>query len=235
MRYESSIFGVIFIFLCSCAGTNRGPSPYHGLSDSEQIYSLVFDLVLGPDSLRRAYTIIDDQSRAFKAARILKDQALYRRATDSILRLPDSIVLKVRVCDTTTGESFPERNFLNKVEYSKTRDRYYHNEQIQDTVFLRLLREYNSQLAQSRPFDLNLIRSMYPYRLICSSTYKHNMTPIIPHSIRFSRIAFSTDSSKAVVGTGFWCGSLCASEEIWFLIKERGDWYFYASMGGSTC
>jgi hypothetical protein len=211
MRANQSKYFIVLMFLCSCAGTNREPSPYHGLSDAEQIYSLVFDMTLGPDS---SYA----------------PDALFFHPHD----LPDSVRLRVRIGDRTGYDRLPEAAFRYP-DIFMMKQGFARNPAIRvdtniDKEFLRILHASNKSLDSTTAFNREQIHSRYAYSLIPDGNWTDKSGRIFqPVGIGFSRIAFSSDSAKAVVYREYHCGDLCANGTFWFLIKTRGDWSFYAS------
>jgi hypothetical protein len=223
--YGLGLFIIILITLCSCAGTKPpGPSPYHGLSNEEQIYSLVFDMALRSDSLYRAAVVFEFS------------QSHMQRALDSVRQLPDSIVLRVSVCDTTFYADPVTKNFLRtpvhiimggapRITGRKPDDRT-------DAEFIQMLKDACTFHSSSSRFEIKKIHSRYRFHCTRENSI-HRFSESIPTPrISFSKIFFNADSTKAIVYREVFPIHWDATGRHVFLEKEQGDWRFYAYFGG---
>lgn len=187
-------------------------SPYHDLTDDQQIYSLLFDSLCGNEQNGRRYAAeIRHVFSAYKTK--LPNEELWifiRRWVDSVLSLPDSLLLDVCVSDSTKEPEFSCQSLTSK---------FLLKEKNVDPSFHPLVCSLFEKRHHLQAFDKNLIRSRYAYRVMLYRECNELKTLIFRRKFSFSEIAY--DSSRTICYIESWSGD---ATEIWFLRKVDGDW-----------
>jgi hypothetical protein len=221
-----AVLGAVIIF--SCAGTKHGLSPYHGLGNREQIYSLVFDSLLGPDSVRHG-PLINEVLFFMKPYSVPPDSfpGIAHRYEDSARHLPDSILLRVCLQDYYGPIRAPEEKWLSLYKLYRRVDSPEKFSEIdaEFCVALQCWARTNAVFA----CDPALIHSRYAYRPVRLQVDldEPNLVArfVIKPTLVFSHIGYNFDSTKAVVFADHsgYCGG-----NFWYLAKEHGDWFVFA-------
>lgn len=207
-------------FLISCALLNpiSPPSPYRHLSESAQMYSIIFDSLMGsPHSNAHVPGLppISDSERIVLSATEQGRHGI--RFTDSMNALPDSILrLQVLVGHLTRSSHI---SVLHRL----------HSEEAE--VYAPLLRELDSLRNTSPPLDVRLIHSRYRYHLFpLHSLPSTGFRGFFPE-VKFSPIISSDDGIHACIYTELWCGPLCGEGRVWLLSKSGDAWRLVRSLG----
>ena len=143
-----------------------------------------------------------------------------RRITDSVWALPDSIRLCVRLVDTTITTRIwfcpPSNERLAEMAQYALRD--------VDQEFLPLVCVLDSLAKTPAPFRLEWIHSRYAWHIVSNRNTEHGRMVFVQPLVSFSRIAFDDQKTRACLYTQWHCGSLCGSDDFWFLEKHGAEW-----------
>jgi hypothetical protein len=191
------------------------------LGDEEQIYSIVFD------SLAESNIRVETEWLEYLRTRHCFKDSTWRQCcdhvADSVRALPDSLVARVYIVDTTMSGSLwfcpATEEWQRQATAVLFRD--------VDDAYRALLCIADSLTRTSVPFPAQRIHSRYGYRLIPLHRGIHGVRGAEEDILRrftFSRIGFDAERTKACVVTDYWCGGLCASGDFWFLEKIGIQW-----------
>jgi hypothetical protein len=196
--------------------------------DSQEIYNLSLDITTGSDTIVRYHLRIPplppqlpnaDKYDSLERMQFIKWQ-------DSLKQILDTAELFVIVnhkIDTLSNSditSIQETLSANKnnLEYKISGD----------TSFNEAIKELCNNKLTFDTIDATKLRTQFKYKIYTDREFPKDKVRQIG-TVRFSKVAYSSDRKKSVVYTSLICGGLCGSGQILFFEKLNGVWKYIKS------
>jgi len=215
MAIRKLIYTLIIAFLFSCSN-NRNTLDIDKTqieNEENKIINIVFDTLLGPDTLWEHMTLIPCFSNSTEERKSIQKKNIEEKRKYKEFR--DTATLVVFFDDSLV--KFPYTRKELEYKFSNI-DSIYH------PLIFKLI-----DSSKSRKFDISLINTKYKYKLdyIKNKEKYHNEIERLG-DIYFSRVAFNKDRTKACVYSSLVLGRLNGSGTLFFLEKNKNKWKIIA-------
>ncbi len=192
--------------------------------DSGEIYNLSLENTTGSDTIVRYHLRIPPTPPQLYGDKIGKlELAKYQQRRDSLKSILDTIKLFVVVNHKIdTLYSSDVQNITETITSNKSNLDY---KMEGDTSFNETLRELCTNKLSFDTIDVTKLKTQFNYQIYSDRVFPNDKYRQIGE-VRFSKVAFSNNRSKAAVYTSFICGRLCGTGQILFFEKVNGKWKY---------
>ena len=220
------LFAILTFTIYSC---NTSVDTYQFDQDSQEIYNLSLDNTTGSDTFVRYHLRIPPTPSQLYGDKVGKlEIAKYEKRIDSLKLILDTIQLfvvvnhKIDTLHSSDVQSIMETITSNKGNLDYKMDG--------DTSFNETLRELCTNKLSFDTIDVTKLKTQFNYKIYSDRAFPNDEYRQIG-MVRFSKVAFSHNKSKAAVYTSFICGRLCGTGQILFFEKVNGKWKYIRSWG----